>query len=113
MKRRSLKKIAVMLLACLMLCSFLACGSVVQSAVGLRGIYVNREGIIEQKFIFDADNKVRMSAFGLQIEGDYVIESDMLFITYTLFGLRNEWSVPFEYAGDTIYLDGVEFVRVS
>ena len=40
----------------------------------LSGTYTRKEGLIEQSFSFKEDNKVEVSAFGIDVEGTYQIE---------------------------------------
>ena len=105
MRSRSLKYAAAVLLICVMLFSFTAC------TVTLNGTYTNKSGLVEQSFIFKDDNRVALSAFGLEIEGDYVIEDGEITITYSLLGLHYDWVKSFDKKGDSIFVDGLEFVK--
>lgn len=95
---------AVMTLS-LILCIFAAC------ATTLKGTYTSKEGLIEQSFTFKEDDKVEVSAFGIDIEGDYVIEDGEITITYSLLGLKYDWVKSFEKKGNSIFIDGTEFVK--
>ena len=67
--------------------------------------------MIEQSFTFLEDNKVKVSAFGIEIEGEYLIEDGEITITYSLFGLSYDWVKSFEKDGNSIFIDGTEFVK--
>ncbi len=105
MKKGIFKKAAAVLLVCIMMCAITAC------ATKLSGTYTNDEGLIKQSFTFKDDNKVEVSAFGINVEGEYVIEKDEITITYSLLGLHYDWVKSFEKKGDTITIDGTEFVK--
>ena len=105
------KKKTILCVATVLLCLlvFVSCGS------KLKGSYTNNEGFIQQSFIFEDGNKVKVSAFGLSIEGDYVIEDGKIRITYSLedlpINLSYDWEKSFEKKGDSIFIDGTEFVK--
>ena len=54
---------------------------------------------------------VELSAFGIDIEGSYVIEDGTITITYTLWSRSSDWEKSFEKDGDSIFIDGTEFVK--
>lgn len=97
--------ISLLLVITMIVCLLTAC------ATKLKGTYTNDEGLIKQSFTFKDDNKVEVSAFGINIEGEYVIEDDTITITYSLLNLSYNMEKSFEKKGDTIYIDGVEFVK--
>lgn len=99
------KRIAAFLLVCLMVCTLAACDTT------LKGTYTSTEGLIEHSFTFKEDNKVEMSAFGIDLEGEYQIEDGQITITYSLLGLSYDWVKSFEKDGDSIFIDGMEFVK--
>lgn len=99
------KRIGAMLLVCVMLCALAGC------ATTLKGTYTNKEGLINQSFNFQEDNRVEASAFGIEIEGDYVIEDGKITIDYDLLGLNYTWEASFEKDGSSIFINGVEFVK--
>lgn len=101
----AMKKIGALVLVLAMVCAFTAC------AATLRGTYVAKDGLIDQSFTFKEDNVVEFSALGLDIEGDYVIEDGEIIITYSLLGISKDMSFSFEKKGDTIIIDGTEFVK--
>lgn len=104
-KRNCFKRIAAMLLACVLVCSLTAC------AAKLSGTYSKQEGLIKQSFTFKEDNKVEVSAFGIDVEGEYEIKDGKIIITYSLFGLHYDWEKSFEKKGNSIFIDGTEFVK--
>ena len=105
MEKKVLRRIAAMMLSCVMLCSMTACTTT------LNGTYNNTEGLIDQSFTFQKDNRVEMSAFGIEIEGDYLIEDGVITISYDLLGLNYTLEKSFEKDGSSIFIDGVEFVK--
>ncbi len=76
----------------------------------LSGKYTS-DGIIAQSFTFKEDNIVVISAFGIEAEGKYKIEDGRITITYKLLNLSYDWEKSFEKDGDTIIIDGTEFVK--
>jgi hypothetical protein len=105
MKKGIFKKAAAVLLVCVMMCAIAAC------ATKLSGTYTNDEGLIKQSFTFKDDNKVEVSAFGINVEGEYVIEKDEITITYSLFDLSYNWTKSFKMDENSIFINGVEFVK--
>lgn len=105
-QKKAFKKIvAALLLVCVMVCTFTACTTT------LKGTYVSKEGLIEQRFTFKEDNKVEVAAFGIEVEGEYLIEDGEITITYSLLGLSYDWAKTFEKDGGSIFIDGTEFVK--
>lgn len=104
MKKRIIKAITVLMVICMMACSLTAC------TTKLNGTYTS-DGLIEQSFTFKDDNVVVISAFGIDAEGTYKIEDDKITITYKLLNLSYDWEKSFEKDGDTIKIDGTEFVK--
>lgn len=107
MKQKSAFKraAAVIVLVCVMVCTFTACTTT------LKGTYTNKDGLIEQSLTFKEDNIVEVSAFGIDIEGEYLIEDGEITITYNLLGLSYDWVQSFEKDGSSIFIDGTEFVK--
>lgn len=100
-----MKRILCLVLALMvMACCFTAC------ATKLSGTYV-ADGLIQQKLTFKDDNVVSLSAFGLDVEGTYVIEDGKMIITYTLLGQDLDMEKTFEKDGDTLIIDGTEFTK--
>lgn len=99
------KRIITAMLLCVLVCTLAAC------TIGLKGTYTSTEGLVEQSFTFKDDNKVEVSAFGIDIEGDYVIEDGEITITYNLLGLKYDMVKSFERKGSSIFIDGTEFVK--
>ena len=97
--------VSLLLLTTMLACVLTAC------TTKLSGTYTNDEGIIEQSFTFKEDNKVEVSAFGIDVEGEYLIEDNKITITYSLLNLSYDWEKSFEKKGNSIYIDGTEFVK--
>lgn len=103
--RMSFRRILCLTLVVTMLTLLLsACGS-----SKLKGTYRSSD-LIAQTFTFK-DDKVTMSAFGLNASGTYKIDGDEIVITYSLFGLDYTWRQPFSNSGSSIYIGGTEFVK--
>lgn len=103
-KKHLIKIAAVALVLAMIVCCFSAC------ATKLNGTYTS-EGLIKQSFTFKEDNVVVMSAFGIEAEGTYVIEDDTITITYSLLNISYDWEKSFEKDGDSIFIDGIEFIK--
>lgn len=106
-KRRSVVKkvLFVMVLLCMMSLLLTSC------ATTLKGTYAKKDGLISQSFTFEDDSRVKMSAFGIQIEGEYRIEDGKITITYSMMNLSYDWTKDFKKSGNSIYIDGEEFVK--
>ena len=74
-----------------------------------KGTYKS-QGLISQTFTF-SDDKVTMSAFGINANGTYKINGSNITITYSLFGTSYDWTQPYEKSGNTIKIGGTEFVK--
>ncbi len=105
MKKNGVRNIVAVLLVCIMLCTLSACSLL------LKGKYVAKDSPIEQSFIFKDGGKVGVSAFGIEIEGDYVIKNGQITVTYSLLNLSYDWVKRFEKKGNSIFIDGTEFVK--
>lgn len=104
MKKKVIAKVAAFIMTlCMMVCVFTSCSNT------LNGTYKS-DGVVSQTLTFE-DDKVTMSAFGINAEGTYKIEKDKIIITYTLFGLSYDFEKSFEKDGKSIYIDGTEFVK--
>lgn len=103
-KSNMIKRVLAAVMVCVMLFALTAC------ATKLSGTYTSK-GLLKQSFTFMDNNKVKMSAFGLEIEGEYKIDDDKLTITYSLGGLHYDWEKSFKKDGSSIYIDGTEFVK--
>lgn len=104
MFRKNFKMITAVLLICAMAFTFAAC------ATKLSGKYTST-GIVEQSFTFKEDNVVVMSAFGVEASGTYEIKDGKITITYKILNLSYDWEKSFEKDGNTIIIDGTEFVK--
>ena len=54
---------------------------------------------------------MEVSAFGINVEGEYLIEDDTITITYSLLNLSYDWEKSFEKKGNSIFIDGTEFIK--
>lgn len=105
-QKKAFKKIvASVLLVCVMVCTLTACTTT------LKGTYTSKDGLVEQSFTFMEDNKVKVSAFGIDVEGEYLIEDGEITITYSLLGMSYDWVKSFKKDGSSIFIDGTEFVK--
>jgi hypothetical protein len=104
--KKSLKSLVALLLVLVMVGSLTAC------AVTLKGTYTHKDGLVESSFIFKDDNKVSVSAFGVEIEaGEYEIKDGEVNISYEILGIKAGLTKSFEKKGNSIFIDGVEFVK--
>lgn len=104
--RKNFKGIVLLLLlTTLLMCMLTAC------ATKLNGTYTNDDGLVKQSFTFKEDNKVAVSAFGIDVEGEYLIEDGKITITYSLLNLSYDWEKSFKKDGNSIFIDGTEFVK--
>ena len=101
---KNVRAVVAVLLVGVMVVALAAC------TTELRGTYTS-EGLIKQSFTFEKDNVVVMSAFGIEAEGTYKIEDGKIVITYNLLGFTYDWEKSFEKDGNTIIIDGTEFVK--
>lgn len=105
-KLKNLKcTVSVLLLVSLIVCLLTAC------TTSLKGKYVNTEGVTEQSFTFKEDNKVDVSAFGISVEGEYLIKDNEITFTYSLLGISYDMEKSFVKKGSSIFIDGMEFVK--
>lgn len=105
MKKNIKRIVSLLLMAAMLMCVLTAC------TTKLSGTYTNDEGLVKQSFTFKEDNKVEVSAFGIDVEGEYLIEDDTITITYSLLNLSYDWEKTFEKKGSSIFIDGTEFVK--
>ena len=102
--RKTIKKLAVLLLALMLVFTLVACSS------GLSGTYVSEEGGISQSVTFSG-NKITMSALGLDINGTYTISDGKITITYSVLGVETSDTQTFSQSGNTVTIGGQEFVK--
>ncbi len=105
MTKKISKRIITGLLAFVIVCVLTSCSTT------LSGTYTTTDGLVKQSFTFERDNKVKVSAFGVNIEGEYEIKGDEITITYSLLNLSYDFVKPFKKDGNSIFIDGVEFVK--
>ena len=105
MKKNFKGIVSLLLVSVFLICMLTSC------ATKLSGTYTNSEGLVKQSFTFKDDNKVEVSAFGINVEGEYEIKDDTITITYSLLSLSYDWEKSFEKKGDSIFIDGTEFVK--
>lgn len=103
-KRTTAKRVTALILAIAMALLLTACGGGKPN-----GTYVAK-GLISQSYTFKGD-QVTMSAFGINATGTYTISNGKLNIDYTLFGVSQSISYSFEQKGDTLYIQGTEFIK--
>ena len=81
----------------------------------LKGTYKAEGGLLGAtggSLTFDKDNKVSGEIFGVSIgDGEYEIEDDTITIKFSLFGVDTSKDYHFDKKGDSIWLDGTEFVK--
>ena len=73
------------------------------------GTYAS-QGVIAQTYTFNGD-KVTISAFGINATGTYTIKDGKINITYSLLGLEQTVSYSYEKKGNSIFIDGTEFIK--
>lgn len=105
MKKNLKRIVSLLLLTTILVFVLTAC------TTKLSGTYINDEGLVKQSFTFKEDNKVDVSAFGIDVEGEYLIEDGKITITYSLLNLSYDLEKSFEKKGNSIYIDGTEFVK--
>lgn len=105
MKKRIKRILSMSFLVIIVMCVLTACST------NLSGTYTNDDGFVKQSFTFKEDNKVDVSAFGIEVEGEYLIKNDTITITYSLLNLSYDWEKSFRKDGDSIFIDGVEFTK--
>lgn len=105
MRKKGFTRFVVVVMICMLLFMLTAC------TTKLSGTYTNDKGLIKQSFTFKEDNKVEVSAFGIDVEGEYLIEDGKITITYSLLNLSYDWEKSFEKDGDSIFIDGTEFIK--
>ncbi len=95
------KTIAMLLVVCMVLVGVTGCS---KKLSGTYKVYGNDAGAIT----FEGD-QVTISAFGINVIGNYKIEGDKLSVEAEFLGQKISYDYTFKQSGDSIYLDGVEF----
>ena len=109
--KKTLKIVVAVLLAAALLAGLTACGTKT-----LNGTYKSEEtigGKLGGTLTFDKDNHVTGTIMGLAIDGTYTIEKDKITFTFSnaLLGIGATQTKTFEKKGDSIWLDGTEYVK--
>lgn len=100
------KKAAAALLVLVLLASLLT-----GCAKTLNATYKST-GALGGSLTFDKDNKVTGELFGITLDGEYEIKDDEITFKYsTVLGLGTTLTKSFEKKGDSIWIDGTEFVK--
>lgn len=98
------KRVIAVVLVLVVMCTVTACTTT------LKGTYVKLNSI--EQITFKEDNKVEVSALGLiGVEGEYLIEGGKITITYRLGPISYDMVKSFKKDGNSIYIDGVEFIK--
>ena len=104
-KKLALRLVAVVLVLVSVL-SLVGCGT------SLKGTYVPADtSIVDGSITFEDGNQIVVSALGLDIKGTYVIEDDKLIVTYSLLAFSTDLEWNFNKKGNSIFIDGTEFVK--
>lgn len=75
----------------------------------LMGTYTSSDGL--QYFTFSGTNTVKMSLSIFSATGTYLIQGDKIVIEYSLLNQSDTMEAGFSRIGNSIYIDGVEFVK--
>ncbi|MDR2752495.1 MAG: hypothetical protein LBC41_17715 [Clostridiales bacterium] len=99
------KRLLAAILATCLLLSVSACSE------GLSGAYKSQGTLIPETVTFFKDKTLSLSAFGLNISGAFEVKSDKIAITYEVLGAKLTLEKSFSRSGDSVFIDGVEFVK--
>jgi hypothetical protein len=99
------KRLLAAVIAASLLLSLSAC------AGSLSGSYKAEGAIMSQTVTFFKDKTLALSAFGLSVSGAYVIKSDKIAITYEVFGSKLVLEKSFRKEGNSVFIDGVQFMK--
>lgn len=110
MKKRVMKVLLIFMMIICISGTCTACGG-----GKLSGTYVSKDSSeVISKFVFQG-NRVTVVDLGVQVRCSYKLEDDRLIINGTTTFLGTEIAVDYDYAfekkGDSIYLDGKEYVK--
>ena len=75
MLKNVFKRILLCVLAVMLVCLLTSC------TTKLNGTYTVQDSLVNQSFTFEGD-KVKVSAFGINVDGEYEIKGDEIIITY-------------------------------
>lgn len=107
------KVVAVALIVCTLVCLFASCTK------SLNGTYESTGSVgsaLNGTLTFDRDSNVTgelsVPVIGeISVDGTYVIEDGYITFTYTLLGFSKDLKYSFEKNGNSIIIDGAEFVK--
>ena len=103
--KKSIARIFAVMLTVVVLLTAVACTR------RLSGSYAS-EGLLGSTYTFDGDSvTVSSNNLGISIKGTYKIEKDTMTLTYNVLGVSTTDTVSFEKKGNSIFLDGVEYVK--
>ncbi len=102
-KNATVRTVSLCLLMALLTVTLTSCSE------KLSGTYTSLD-LVSQSFTFK-DDLVTISAFGINATGTYAIEGDEIAITYTLLGVETTWRQSFSKSGDSIYINGMRFIK--
>ena len=75
----------------------------------LMGTYMSSDGL--QYFTFSGTNTVKMSLSIISATGTYTIQGDKIIIDYSMLGQSDTMEASFSRNGNSIYIDGVEYLK--
>jgi predicted small secreted protein len=103
--KKTVKSFAAVMLVLSIVFLFASCGNT------LKGTYKST-GTLGGSLTFDKDNKVTGEIFGVTVDGTYEIKDNQITFSYTLIGgLGGTLTKSFEKDGNSIFIDGTEFVK--
>ena len=77
----------------------------------LNGTYKST-GTLGESLTFDRDHKVTGNWLGITLDGEYQIDGDTITINYkSALGIGTASTKSFAQKGDSIWIDGTEFVK--
>lgn len=105
MKKQLKIALSVLLIATLMVGLLAGC-----SVKHLNGTYKST-GLLGGTLTFEKDQKVTGELFGITIDGEYEIDDDTITFKYSVLGIGTSASKSFSKDGNSIFIDGTEFVK--
>lgn len=104
-----MKKTVTARMVCLCLLMAMLTVMLTSCSEKLSGTYTSLD-LVSQSLTFK-DDLVTISISGINATGTYVIEGDEIAITCTLLGVETTWRKSFSKSGDSIYIDGMRFIK--